>query len=374
MPKNRLYINHPEIVTFSGTELSDDVAAAATTGSVLNNADIASDNILLFGAYGKEETELVTCTAIAGNTEVKFSAVKFAHTKGTILTKVEYDQYVLERSDGGTEGGTYSAINTASLAVDEVNNMYVDNTTWSNAWYKYRYYDSVLNTYSNYSDAFQLEYKENSLHDVRKHVKRLAQTSDSDDIIDDEINWYQRKLCGQYNWPFMETTAVDSAVADQVAYDQPSDCREVNAIRITRGTNYYWPKVRSWPDFKELQRNISSQALPGYWTKYGQEIWFHHPFSALGTENITVFYSKHPARLDSDNDITPLPIADALANRVAYALCLTSNPAKAAELLSDYQGAMNELKAVYGVDQGEAFSQVGYGPDEISEIVEIDTD
>lgn len=371
MPKNRLYIEHPEIVTFPGSELSADIAAGATTGSVLNNSDFASDNIILMGSYNQEEAELVECDGITNNDQVGFSAAKFAHAKGTNLTRVEYDQYVLERS--GTEAGTFAAIETASLAVDEANNMYVDNTTWSSAWYKYRYYDSVLNTYSSYSDAFQIEYKENSLYEIKEMIRQVSGKKESDKNLDRLVNHYQRKICSQYNYPFMDTSTTDSSVANQVDYDIPSNCKQVLGIRITRGTAYHHPKVLPRSEFKLQQLNTSSALIPTYWTRYGNVIQFHNPFSDLGTNNITIYYSYFPARLDSDNDLTPLPLIDALVNRVAYGLCLASNSDKAEAILMDYQGALNELKAIYGVSQMESFPQVGFGRIEPEEIIDIST-
>lgn len=371
MPKNRLYIKHPETVDFPATEFSADISAGATTGSVLNNSDFASNNLILINSYGNEKAEIVTCSGVSGATGISFSAAKFDHTKGTILTRVEYNQYVLERC--GTETGTYAAINTASLSIDETENMYVDNTTESNAWYKYRYYDTSLTTYSDYSDVFQIDYKENSLYELRKIIEILSGIPSKEDEIDRLLNWYQRKICSQYNYPFMETTTTTSSVANQVKYDLPSDCKILKSIRVTKGSAYYWPTWIPFNEFKLAQLNTSAATIPSYWTKVGTQYWFHNPFSSLGTDNITVFYSKFPARLDSDNDVTPLPLADALVNKVASVIVRPVNPEKAQSLMSDYIGALNELKAIYGVSQMESFPQVDYGEVTIEEILEIDT-
>jgi hypothetical protein len=374
MAKNTLYISHPEIVKFPGTELSTDLSAAATTGSVLNNVDFASNNILLFGSYGNEETELATCTAVSGNTEIRFSAVKFAHTKGTIITKLDYDQYELHRS--GTETGTFTVLRTASLSVDEEHSRYVDETTWSDAWYKYRYYDSVLDTYSAYSDAFQgtpLAYKENSLYEIRTLARQLSGTDDSDEDVDRLINHYQREICSQYNYGFMKTDTTTSAVANQVKYDQPDDCKQINCIRVIYGSAYYDPKYKPLPEFKQLQLNTSSSTIPSIWTKVGTQYLLHNPFSSLGTNNIVIYYHKYPARLDSDNDESPMPLKDALVNKVASMLCMSSNPEKSDNLDSKYARALNTLKAAQGTNQGESFPQVGLGRPGIERIIEIDT-
>lgn len=371
MAKNRLYIPHPEIVTFRKAELSDNLAAGSTTGSVINNIDFASNNLILIGEYGKEEAEIVTCSGITGNTQVNFSTTKFAHAKGTVITKIEYNQYVLDRST--TETGTFSSINTANLAVDEFQNMFVDITASVSSWYKYRYYDTALVTYSDYSDPIQVEYKENSLHGLKEMIRLISGTEESEENLRVLINWYQRKICGQYNYGFMETATTTSSVASQVEYSIPDDCKIIKGIRVTYGSSYYYPQYLPYTDFRLIQLNTSSTTMPSYWTKIGNKIEFHNPFSALGTDNIRFIYYKFPARLDSDNDVTPLPMADALVNRVAYGLLLGPNPSKAQMVMGDYQGALNELKAIYGVDQMESFPRVGYGEVKIEEIIEIDT-
>ena len=371
MPKNRLYIEHPQLINFPGTELSANLSAGSTTGSVLNNVDFASNNLILMGSYGGEETEVVSCSGTTTDTQVNFSAVNFAHAKGTVLTRIEYDQYVLERC--GTETGTYAAIRTAGLSVDEPKSMYVDNTTWSSAWYKYRYYDSALTTYSDYSDVFQIEYKENSLHEIRQLVRDLSDVDADEDKIDRLINHYQRKILNQYNYGFMETSTAMSSVADQVEYDIPSDCKVPKAVRVIYGSAYYDPNFVAFDDFTLAQLNTSAATIPTIWTRVGNEIWFHNPFSDLGTNNIVVFYTKYPARLDSDNDVSSIPMIDPLACKVASVLCMSSNPEKSSELKGDYIGGLNELKAAYGVDQIGTFPSVGYGKIDIEKIIEIDT-
>ncbi len=371
MPKNRLYVSHPEVVKFPATEFSANIAAGATTGSVLNNADFVSSSLMLIGEYGGEETEIVSCSTPSGSTQVNFFTSKFAHTKGIIATKIEYNQFVLERNTAAT--GTFTAIATTCLDITEPQSMYVDNTTISDAWYKYRYYDTVLTTYSGYSDAFQLNYKDNSLHEIREMVKLVSGVDQTEENLDRMINWYHRKICSQYNYGFMETTTAASSVASQVEYAIPSDCKLIKGIRVTKDSSYYHPQYLAYSEFKLAQLNTSNASIPDYWTMVGPKYLFHNPFSALGTNNITITYTKFPARLDTDNDVTDIPLADALVNRVAYGLALSTNPEKAQALLGDYQGALNELKAIYGQKQMETFPQVGYGKIEIEQVLEIDT-
>ena len=370
MPINKITVPHPEIVKFPGSELSTDIAAAVTSASILNNVDIASNDLLLFGSYNQEEAEVVTCSGKSGNNTISFTTTKFAHVEGTPVTKVDFDRVLLERCS--TETGTFTQISTISLQVDEIQNSYRDDTTFSSAWYKYRYFaDGVTGSYS---DAWNIDYKETSLYELKQMVKLISGKTESETNLKRLLNWYQRKICSSYNYPFMETTTAASAVADQVTYSLPSNCKLIKGIKVSRSNNFYYPGYLSFPAFTEIQDSTPSSTIPSYWTVIGgTSILFHNPFSALGTNNITYTYIRYPTVLDSDNDTTIIPLPDALVNAVAYQLVRHTNPEKAGDIKRDYLEAIQELRAMMGVDQMAEFPQVEYGQAIFEEIKEIST-
>ena len=165
----RLIIPHPEKGP-QKTYLTAEVAAAAVTSTVENNDGFATNDLVMFGDYGQEKSEIVTLTSTTGNTTIGHtSGPAFAHGVRTPVYQLPFDD--VEIYTATSEGGTYSLLATVSLDVDETYTIYNHSTGGSSTWYKMRYKNTVTTTYSDYSDEILATgFKTNSLGSMTEEI------------------------------------------------------------------------------------------------------------------------------------------------------------------------------------------------------------
>lgn len=161
-------IAHPE-TGLQSTQLLADVLATATTSSVENSVGFAQNDILLYGSFGNEKTEIVTLATLPTNQSITHSALKFDHPARTPINMLRYNQVEISRST--SEDGAYSVLTTIAITPDEDYTVYDDSSVTETNWYKVRYKNSVANTYSSYSDPIEgVGYTEESLYDMTDEV------------------------------------------------------------------------------------------------------------------------------------------------------------------------------------------------------------
>lgn len=175
----KIRIFHPELGG-QFTRLAADIAAAATSSTVENNAGFATNDLVVLGNPGEEKSEIVTLTGVSGSTVVSHSAgATFAHGAQTRVSQIKYNQAEISRAT--SEAGSYSVVTTVSLRVDEVYTVYDDTDGTSSSWYKIRYKNSVTSVYSDYSPVVQATgYDEDSLFSMVEEV--LADFNDEDGV------------------------------------------------------------------------------------------------------------------------------------------------------------------------------------------------
>lgn len=175
----KIRIFHPELGG-QFTRLASDVAAAATSSTVENNAGFATNDLAVWGNPGEEKAEIVTVTGVSGSTIISHSgALVFAHGAQTRISQIKYNQAEISRATA--EGGSYSVVATVSLRIDEVYTVYDDTAGTSSSWYKIRYKNSVTSVFSDYSPEVQATgYEEDSLFSMVEEV--LADFNDEDGV------------------------------------------------------------------------------------------------------------------------------------------------------------------------------------------------
>ncbi len=125
------------------TSLSADVAAAASTLTVLNINKFAINKILLIGELGDEQSEIIKTHASSA-------------PSGSTVTLAA--NLVFELSHATTVGGSKTVLTTTlltglvALEADEKQMIY-NETEFSSGFYYARYKDSIAATYSDYCDA-----------------------------------------------------------------------------------------------------------------------------------------------------------------------------------------------------------------------------
>ena len=134
------------------TYLTADVASAAETLSVKSINDFAINQVLFIGDLGDQDSEIIntsTTTAPTG-TDIKLaSGLVFAHSAGTIIRVIDYDQVEISHSD--TVAGVKTVLSTVDIDADAETTVYRDSTA-SAGYYFIRFKNTITTTYSAYSD------------------------------------------------------------------------------------------------------------------------------------------------------------------------------------------------------------------------------
>jgi hypothetical protein len=141
-----------------------------------------------------------------------------------------------------------------------------------------------------------------NLGELRALVRK--QTLASADAIDNAtlngfINDGMRAVASRFKWPFLETTATITTVADQAAYALPSDYRRTSVvIPVVSGRRL----VRTTLEEETLRRNpIPTAQIADRFYIYGDEILLA-PIPDISDVDYTHYYTKGITTLSSDAD------------------------------------------------------------------------
>ena len=136
------------------TYLTADASSGASTITVENINNFSTSNILIIGEIGSETCEILkthASTSPSGTTITLASNLVFAHSRGTHVYKVQFDQ--IEFSHAATLSGSKSVIQAATaLDVDSDYQEYLDTTNTSGFFFA-RFKETVGGTFSSYSDG-----------------------------------------------------------------------------------------------------------------------------------------------------------------------------------------------------------------------------
>jgi hypothetical protein len=132
------------------THLTASVAATGTALTVRNNMGFANGDLILYEGYGNESAEIKKVNAaVTAGTSLTSTAVTFAHSIDCSLVKVLWNR--MEISGAATPTGSKTSIATVDMDVSANHTDYiVTGTTYP--YYFVRYYNSIDDTYSSYSD------------------------------------------------------------------------------------------------------------------------------------------------------------------------------------------------------------------------------
>jgi hypothetical protein len=137
----------------SSSSLSSSATAAAGTISVYSITDFAVKDSLLIGEFGQEGSEIIathTTTAPSGALVTLASNLVKSHPKDTKVYVLPYNYVQFFRSTTTTGDKTQLGSNVA-ISSENIETIYTD-TTNSTGYAFTRFYDSLGNTYSDYSD------------------------------------------------------------------------------------------------------------------------------------------------------------------------------------------------------------------------------
>jgi hypothetical protein len=152
---NILRFNHPDISANENTGLTQQANAGDTTLTVLDSIGFAINKLLLVGALGADDTEIVKTHTSTPPTQTLITlaaALLMNHPTDTPVALLDWDQ--IEISKATAKGGTYTVIATINITPDEDGTTYKDTGGLTTDYYRIRFINSIDATFSGNSAEF----------------------------------------------------------------------------------------------------------------------------------------------------------------------------------------------------------------------------
>jgi hypothetical protein len=139
----RIRIPNIVLVNSEKTYLDADYTSG-TTLTVIQSFGFQDNDIAVVGNVGEEKTESQDVTGRTGTTVIDISAaLNIDHNKGTPVYRSEYDQVSIERDT--------VEITKSDIQWDKPETLYIDSTGNDSHSYRFRFYNSLTATFSEYS-------------------------------------------------------------------------------------------------------------------------------------------------------------------------------------------------------------------------------
>uniref|UniRef100_A0A7V3N4P9 Uncharacterized protein n=1 Tax=candidate division CPR3 bacterium TaxID=2268181 RepID=A0A7V3N4P9_UNCC3 len=267
------------------TFLSTDATAGATSISVQSIKGFESTaQILLIGELGNEKTEFAYpshATAPSGSTIYLYGNLAFDHPQDTKVYVVDWDK--IEVFHASTIAGAKSILGTITIQVDLKESLYKD-TTQNSGYYFTRFFDSVNELTSDYSDPIPYTgYGDNTVFMIKKRALDSCNETIGDLITHEFLNealWQARreyhKAPGKR--PFRRKFGVDigNVTTGMYRIAVPSDLEKPytaeNIYKVGIGTEkaceYYDKK-----EFDDDYEGVAHTTLDRAYTVGDQDLW-----------------------------------------------------------------------------------------------------
>ena len=145
----RVTIGNPSVDNTYRTFISSAYSGGLTL-SVLSNVSFATNDLTVFGEPGEELTELETISSITGKTTITVAAaLDFSHPKDTPIYRVNWNFVDLEGRSSSS--GTFATLTLSPIQWDKLNTVYYHSDGTDTWQYRFRFYNSITATYSEYS-------------------------------------------------------------------------------------------------------------------------------------------------------------------------------------------------------------------------------
>jgi len=343
-------INHPEI-NQQKTRLSADIAASATSSTVENNDGFAADDYIVFGKPGQENTEIVLCTSVTGNTTIGHTTGPvYAHQARTPLYIIKFNQAQIYRATSQT--GTYSLIATVDLDIDEDYTLYDDEDGATTSWYKIRYKDEKDTKYSAYSDVVQgTGYTADSLYDMTSEALQDFGDPDSFEVSRKQVKKYLnagvRKLVmklATVMTDYRRQYTTQALTSGTTTYDLPDRCLHVYKVNV----NFTGSDIEdsyeadAEDEFKGYLDSWESTNHPKFAFR-GDQL-FIRPAPTSSSGYYFIWYLDYPEEMDDEIDTHGLPFGarEALVAYAVYRLWMVKNQDKASIYRTEFGDIRDE--------------------------------
>jgi hypothetical protein len=257
--------------------LSDDIAAGVSSITIDNIAGFAINQILMIVEPGNETAEIVkthSTTVPASGVVTLAAATKFAHTQGTRVYIIDWDQ--VEFSWGALTIST-AVLTTIDIQSDQVMTQYTD-TTYSSGNYFLRFKNSITGVFSDYSDPIPWGgFAEDSVGAIIEYALKRNKTDFTDNVDHDfcirEINACLKVIRGKLKkWHSLQgfdyelgTTSRGVNKATMPADSWQYSNKSVLAIRIGLGEPLTYKDKIEWVEEMEgvAHTTLSADASTG---------------------------------------------------------------------------------------------------------------
>lgn len=175
------------------TYLSKDIQSGTTAIAVENSEQFTTANgLIVIGQIGSPNCELVTTLSSKSASLLTLgSPCAFAHSRGEPIQQVTYNQVVIESATSST--GPFTVLATINIQWSADKTSYNDVTGTSSTYYRQRFYNTVANIYSDYSNAgigvSQNDYGPTTAGSLISSVRRaVGNTELGDEFFIDALN------------------------------------------------------------------------------------------------------------------------------------------------------------------------------------------
>ena len=278
---NDLFFTLPELQASPSTFLDADSSAGATSLSA-NGTSFAINQYIILGQPGSIKSEIVKISSVS-STSIGVNATVFPHNRGDVITLIEYNQIVPERSiDGGTN---FSALTTVNIDPQSPETLVQRTGDTATDVYRFRFFNSTTSLYSGYSDSVIASgYEDNTVFAIKKRaLTQIGERIDdliTNDVLNDALNEARRivdtgiatvdgKPQRVLRWSFRTkfNTDIGNVVPGAWSVSAPTDLRDRNTnknilgVRIGRSN---WPCVyQDVVRFNQNYLNVAHTTLNG---------------------------------------------------------------------------------------------------------------
>lgn len=153
-----------------------------------------------------------------------------------------------------------------------------------------------------------------NLLDLRTRVRnKIKDTSYPAATIDGFINDAQQEIADLYVWKYFGKIAAGSLTVGEYTYENQADHQTTTRLVLVDPDNpqSHWNLTDEFitsDDFFDrfIAPDTKDNAKPGYWTEYGNQIYFNCPVDRNYT--LRQYYQKIPDELVADDSVPELPI------------------------------------------------------------------
>lgn len=302
---------HPNIEGNPRSNLTTKAVAGQADLIIQNASDFNVDDHLVIGNPAEELTEIKKIDSISGKTITLSANLVNTHPENTRITFIKYNQIKFYKAT--SINGSYSAVATKNIAIDEPHTLYDDVTALSTDYFKIKYFNSDSSDLSVYSDPIGASgfprYSLKRIQDAfyaktgdkkEQYYTREEITDMANEVKDEMVNQIVDSNEKYFNT--FENLAIDSEGESLLG----ANFRKFQKIFVLfDGVNGIRAKKFEFEEINDFTQSFS-QSFPGYYfKKYKIGI---RPKGTVGTTIVQVHFEDQPADMEYDMDELPKPL------------------------------------------------------------------